>query len=166
LRVAQPVEAPKGSALTARAVRTPHDAPVPGIALPAPYYYSALELDERPLPLTRVEPRFPQGAPETGRLKMRLYLSEAGAVDAIDILETEPSGAFEAAAADAFAAARFRPGYRNGESVKSQVTLEVLFGAPLPAQAPAPPQVLRSASDNPNAYDAPDRVGIKTRRSR
>jgi TonB family protein len=166
LRAVQPVETPGLPAAAERPARGPYDTATPGAALPAPYYYPASELTERPLVLAPVEPRFPDGAPGTGRVKMRLYIGESGRVDAIDIVEAEPAGAFEAAAAEAFAAARFRPGYRNGRSVKSQLSLEVLFGAPLPVPAPLPVEAQRAVPDNPNAYDAPDRAGIKTRRPR
>jgi TonB family protein len=136
-------------------------------ALPAPRYYAVHELDERPLILTHVEPQFPAGiTPGSGRVTLRLYIGEQGGVEAIDALDAEPAGIFEAAAAQAFAAARFRPGMLRGAAVKSTLTLEVLFGAPLPAD----PSVSRSVEGerqraaNPNAADAPDRAGIMMRR--
>jgi len=124
-----------------RAASGSHGAAGAGVPLPQPepYYYRATELTERPAPLARVQPRFPDGAPETGRLKMRLYINENGTVDAIDIMEAEPQGVFEQAAAEAFAAARFRPGHKDGSPVKSQIALEVSFGAPLPLPTPRRP---------------------------
>ena len=124
-----------------RAASGSHGAAGAGVPLPQPepYYYRASELTERPAPLARVQPRFPDGAPESGRLKLRLYINETGTVDAIDITEAEPEGVFEQAAADAFAAARFRPGHKDGSPVKSQVLLEVSFGAPLPLPTPRRP---------------------------
>src|SRR4051812_39022080 len=56
-------------------------------ALPKPYYYRTTELTEPPLTLAAIEPGFPTGAPDTGRLKMRLYISEHGSVDAINITD-------------------------------------------------------------------------------
>jgi protein TonB len=112
--------------------RAPHRGAAPGAPLPAPYYHRTSELSERPAPLERIEPRFPEGAPETGRLKLRLYINERGLVDAVDITEAEPAGVFEEAAAEAFRAARFRPGYKDATPVKSQIALEVRFGEPLP----------------------------------
>jgi TonB family protein len=125
----------------ARAARGSQGAAAAGVPLPQvpPYYYRASELTERPAPLARVQPRFPDGAPETGRLKMRLYINETGTVDAIDITEAEPEGVFEQAAAEAFAAARFRPGHKDGNPVKSQISLEVSFGAPLALPTPRRP---------------------------
>lgn len=112
--------------------RAPHRGAATGMPLPAPYYHRTSELTERPAPLERIEPRFPEWAPETGRLKLRLYINERGLVDAVDIIEAEPAGVFEQAAAEAFAAARFRPGYKDAVPVKSQIALEVRFGEPLP----------------------------------
>jgi outer membrane biosynthesis protein TonB len=63
---------------------------------------------------------------------MRLYINENGLVDAVDIMDAEPAGVFEEAAARAFAAARFRPGHKDASPVKSQIALEVRFGEPLP----------------------------------
>jgi TonB family protein len=124
-----------------RAASGSHGTAGAGVPLPQPepYYYRASELTERPAPLARVQPRFPDGAPESGRLKLRLYINETGTVDAIDITEAEPEGVFEQAAAEAFAAARFRPGHKDGSPVKSQILLEVSFGAPLPLPTPRRP---------------------------
>jgi len=130
LRAAPPVEAPSRQASTS--ARAPHRGAAPGAPLPAPYYHRTSELTERPAPLEQIEPRFPDGAPETGRLKLRLYFYERGLVDAVDITEAEPAGVFEKAAAEAISAARFRPGYKDSIPVKSQVALEVRFGEPLP----------------------------------
>jgi protein TonB len=131
----RPASAPTGPA------RGSHEAAAAGVPLPQPepYYYRTSELTERPAPLARVQPRFPDGAPESGRLKMRLYINETGTVDAIDITEAEPEGVFEQAAAEAFAAARFRPGHKDGNPVKSQISLEVSFGAPLALPTPRRP---------------------------
>ena len=135
-------------------------------ALPAPLYYAPEELDERPLILQQVEPQWPGGAtPGSGHVHLQLYLGERGQVDAVEILESYPSGAFDAAAKEAFAGARFRPGMLSGAPVKSRVRLELLFGTSLPSD----PRLSRSVDGeraplaNPNAADAPDRAGIKLR---
>ena len=162
LRAVPPAEAPPRPAPPSpRLARGSYDAP-PGTPLLTPYYFRAAELTERPAPLARVEPRFPNGAPDTGRLKLRLYINEAGAVDTIDIIEAEPAGVFEEAAAQAFAAARFRPGHKDGSPVKSQIALEVRFGEPLPSL----PVAVAQAEQPLKTHDAPDRTGINTRRSR
>ena len=137
-----------------------------GAALPKPYYHPASELTERPLPLAAIEPSFPAGAPPTGRVKIRLYISEQGGVDAIDITEAEPAGEFEQSTLQAFSEARFRPGYKDGIAVRSQLALEVRFGEPLPMPAQRRDLAALAPPENPNAYDAPGRIGIKTRRAR
>jgi len=141
LQAAPPAVAPAKPASAAARARGSQGAAAAGVPLPQPepYYYRTSELTERPAPLARVQPRFPDGAPETGRLKMRLYINENGTVDAIDITEAEPEGVFEQAAAEAFAAARFRPGHKDGNPVKSQISLEVSFGAPLALPTPRRP---------------------------
>jgi TonB family protein len=156
----------KRAAASPRAKARSLDRPGLGASLPMPYYHPASDLTEPPLPLAAIQPRFPEGASATGRVKIRLYISEHGSVDAVRITEAEPVGEFEQAAVQAFTEARFRPGYKDGTAVRSQLALEVRFGEPLPM--PSQPQNVAALRlpENPNAYDAPDRVGIKTRRAR
>ncbi len=164
LRAPQPAQTS-----TKPAAASPHgkqNGPSRGAGLPGPYYYPATELTERPLPLAAIEPGFPDGAPATGRVKIRLYISAQGAVDAVDITEAEPAGEFEQATVQAFREARFRPGYKSGKAVRSQLALEVRFGEPLPMPAQQRDLATLVLPENPNAYDAPDRIGIKTRRAR
>ena len=102
---------------------------VPG----APRYLAAHELDRRPQILSHVEPHFPALAlVPTGRVVLRLYIDETGGVDALAAESADRTGAFEAAAREAFAAARFLPGMKDGVPVKALVRVEVLFGSPHP----------------------------------
>jgi protein TonB len=111
------------------------DLPSAGV-LAAPVYYPVNQLEQRPLIKVHVEPVFPPGAPaSSGRVVLRLYIGGQGEVEKISIVAAEPPGAFEKSALDAFAAARFTPGIRNGAPVRSLVTIEVLFGAPAPPSA-------------------------------
>lgn len=151
-------------------VEQPKAVPAPAVprvqALPAPRYYAAEELDERPLILADVEPRWPGGAtPGAGHVRLQLFLGEHGAVEAIEILDSYPAGAFDAAAKEAFALAKFRPGMLAGAPVKSRVRLELLFGGTLPADAGPwrSAEGERTVPANPNAADAPDRAAIKVR---
>jgi protein TonB len=132
VRAAPVVQAPLRPVRDSRPAARGSAAAPPGVPLPAPYYFRSSELTERPAPLERVEPRFPPGAPDIGRLKLRLYINESGLVDAVHVTEAEPEGVFEEAAIQAFAAARFRPGHKDRVPVKSQIALEVRFGEPLP----------------------------------
>ena len=101
--------------------------------LPLPRWFSAAELDERPLIESHVEPQFPALAlAPTGRVVLRLYVDESGRVDRIAVESGDPTGAFEQAAREAFGAARFRPGRKAGVAVKSLLRIEVNFGSPHP----------------------------------
>lgn len=161
---AQPAPKPAPVQLEKRAPSRPASA---GATLPKPHYYRASELSERPLPLQVIEPKLPLDTVAlTGRLKLRVYINEHGSVDAVDVIEADPADEFEKPVVQAFTEARFRPGYKDGVAVRSQIALEVRFGEPLPPLARMPEQVARALPENPNAYDAPDRIGIKTRRPR
>lgn len=164
--LAPPAEAPAGSSAV-RAGDEPSAAVIP--VAPLPKYYAAHELDQRPLPLSHIEPQFPAGAPvHSGFVKLRLYVSAQGRVEEIDIFESQPAGVFEAAAAQAFASARFSPGMRRGKAVPAVMTLELQFGTPQEVD----PRVARSAEgerarpENPNAADAPDRAAVRKRPAR
>ena len=99
----------------------------------APRYLAAHELDRRPQIVSHVEPQFPALAlVPSGRVVLRLYIDEQGSVDSVAAETVDGNGAFEAAAREAFAAARFLPGIKDGVPVKALVRLEVLFGSPHP----------------------------------
>lgn len=118
---------PAPSRLAAPSTKTAH----------AARYLAAHELDRRPQILSHVEPHFPALAlVPTGRVVLRIYIDETGAVDAVAAESADRTGAFEAAAREAFAAARFLPGMRDGVRVKALVRVEVLFGSPHPENAP------------------------------
>ena len=122
-----PAEAEPQSAAPATLAAPPTRAPR------APRYLAAHELDRRPQILSHVEPRFPALAlVPTGRVVLRLYIDETGAVDAVAAESADRTGDFEAAAREAFAAARFLPGIKDGAPVKALVRVEVLFGSPHP----------------------------------
>jgi TonB family protein len=164
LRAVQPAQPSISPAPSPRQRAGSQDGIAPGAALPRPYYHPASELTERPLPLAAIEPSFPYGAPPTGRLKIRVYINEQGSVDTVEITDAEPAGEFEEATLQAFKEARFRPGYKDGTAVRSLLALEVRFGEPFPM--PVQREVIAAVPENPNAFDAPGRLGIKTRRAR
>jgi TonB family protein len=107
--------------------RPPRATPVP------PRYFAVHELDRRPQILSHVEPYFPALAlAPAGRVVLRLYVDETGGVDTVAVESADRTGAFEDAAREAFAAARFLPGMKDGAAVKALVRVEVLFGSPHP----------------------------------
>jgi len=122
-----------GARRDAGAARRTAPAPL-GVAAPS-RYLPADELDERPLVRTPVQPSFPQFAPASGRVVVRLYINEAGRVDEVRPLRSDPAGVFDAAAIEAFKGAQFTPGRKDGVAVKSALAVELLFGEAPPAQA-------------------------------
>lgn len=96
-------------------------------------YYVARELDVRPAPRSPVEPAYPNDAylrDISGRVLVRLYIGESGAVEKAVIVQAEPPGYFEEAVQQAFRAARFTPAMKHGRPVKAQVVLEVRYDSP------------------------------------
>jgi len=96
-------------------------------------YYLARELDVRPAPRSHIEPAYPNDAflrDVSGRVVVRLFISESGAVDKALIVHAEPAGYFEEAVQQAFRAARFAPAMKNGRAVKAEVVLEVHYDSP------------------------------------
>lgn len=103
--------------------------------LPAARYYTTRELDVRPGILVRVEPEYPEAAARrflSGRVVARLLIDESGAVEKVLIVSAEPPGYFEASAQQAFFAARFTPGMKDGRPVRVQMLLEISFDSPPP----------------------------------
>ena len=103
--------------------------------LPAARHYTTRELDVRPGILVRVEPEYPEAAARrflSGRVVARLLIDESGAVEKVLIVSAEPPGYFEASAHQAFLAARFTPGMKDGRPVRVQMLLEISFDSPPP----------------------------------
>lgn len=108
-----------------------------GLPLPAARYYRPSELDVRPQIMTRVNPAYPEAAARRflgGKVVLRLDVDETGKVERARALKAQPSGYFESSAEEAFLAARFTPGLKDGRPVKVQLRLEVSFdSAPPPS---------------------------------
>jgi TonB family protein len=90
-----------------------------------PHYYRGSELDYGPAPLTPIEPAAAVKTP--GRVIARVLINESGGADAVRIEASEPLAVFDEAVKAAFGAARYRPGMKEGRSVKSQMLVEVVF---------------------------------------
>ena len=97
-----------------------------------PTWHSAKQLDELPQPLDAIRPKLAQirgeGA-EQGRVVLQLLIDENGVVTDASVLEADPQGDFAARALAAGREARFRPGTKQGRTVKSRVLLELSYGA-------------------------------------
>jgi TonB family protein len=102
-----------------------------GKASVAKHYYRPSELDVKPGIMVHVEPRYPVQAEQDsigGRVVAQLFLREDGTVEKVSIVRAEPPGYFEYSVEQAFSAARFTPGMKDGQAVKVQMALEVSFG--------------------------------------
>jgi protein TonB len=97
---------------------------------PDPVYYGARDLDVLPMPMMPLRFGSPEqgaNAPIAGRVLLSVKIDAAGTVDQVAVLAAEPPGQFEAHALKTLAGARFSPGRRAGEAVKSQVTVGVEY---------------------------------------
>jgi TonB family protein len=104
--------------------------------LPGPQYFSASELDQRPLPITNITLDYPEGV----RLRevavvARILINEEGHADEVQILSPATEGGFDRLVQRAFGGATYQPGRRNNRPVKSQITVEVKF---VPEREPDP----------------------------
>lgn len=113
---------PSASAEHARA-----DEEAARLARHASYGLASL-LDVPPVPLSDIQPEYPESAGnQQGTVVLRLFISASGDVDELVVVRALPSGFFEEAALTAFATARFSPGMHHGRAVKSQMAVEVQF---------------------------------------
>ena len=93
-----------------------------------PVYYSARELDVYPTPLEPLRFEYPAHlarTPLAGNVRVKVMVSESGAVDSVAVVAAEPAGWFEEHTRAALMSARFYPGRRAGRTVRSQITVNV-----------------------------------------
>jgi len=94
----------------------------------APDYLPANLLNVGPRPLQDIEPEYPEAAnSRSGKVVLRLLISDTGHVDDVAVVRAHPPGVFDASALEAFSKALFSPGLAGGIAVKSQMTVEVEF---------------------------------------
>jgi len=72
-------------------------------------------------------PDDPEMAHLSGKVHLRLKIEADGRVVDADVVSSTPPGVFDAAARDAFRAARFSPARIKGRPVRALVLIEVLF---------------------------------------
>jgi TonB family protein len=89
-------------------------------------YFTASELDHRPVPLLPIEPRYPGAADgRVGRVVLNLFIDQDGHVDKVVLVSGDHP--FDESAMWAFVQARFSPGVRRGAAVKSQMLIEITY---------------------------------------
>jgi TonB family protein len=102
-------------------------------------YYRNSEVDVQAVPISRGPLIFPELAYVSrlaGTVKARIYISEKGEIDSVEIVEVAPRrGIFEDAALEALRQVRYQPAQLAGQPVKSQKLIEVTFN---PYEEPAP----------------------------
>lgn len=118
----------------------PRDA---GGPLSGPRYLNMKEVDQRPAPVTHINPVYPPEAGQLeGRVVVRLLIDENGGIDRIEIVSAEPPGWFERPTLEAFGNARYQAALKSNVRVKSQLTFEVKYAReeapPSPDRLPPP----------------------------
>ena len=117
----------------ATAVAAPVSSPSRGIVVPLardPNYYSARQLEVYPQPTELIRPPYPAAALDAhvnGEVTLLLLIDEFGVVTEASVVKADPPGYFEDATVNAFRAARFKPGRRDGHAVKSRVQIKVNY---------------------------------------
>lgn len=94
-------------------------------------YFSTSELQERPVPEEPIIIPFPD-APFSGQKMtaiLLLYIGADGAVERVEIDQSELPPEFEQAAIDTFIRAKMRPGIKDGKPVPVRMKIEVGFEA-------------------------------------
>jgi TonB family protein len=105
---------------------------------PASQYLPASQLDRRPAPNSEINPVPPKGSESRGgRVVARVLINESGKADRVIVESSEPRGLFDASVVAAFGTALYRPGYKSGVAVKSQMRVEVRIEPQDPSPAPA-----------------------------
>lgn len=88
------------------------------------------ELDEKPRPLNRLKPLYPQHAKMRkieGFVVVDFVVGEDGTARSIEVFSEQPSSVFTQAAIDAIARWRFSPGTKSGKPVAARVRQKVQF---------------------------------------
>ena len=96
----------------------------------SPYYYPPEWLTQRPVPLSSITPRYPEGIEGiAGRVRLLLLIDESGVVNNFHVLQSEPPGLFEEESIIAFTQAKYGAGRLGTLSVKSQFIVDIEFSA-------------------------------------
>lgn len=88
------------------------------------------QVDTPPVPVSKVEPEFPEAAREmgvSGRVLLRFLVKTDGSVSKESVVEARPPGVFNRSALKAIAKWKFKPGRYKGKVVATWVELPVRF---------------------------------------
>jgi TonB family protein len=96
-----------------------------------PRYYRNREVDVQALPVSSgplVYPELAYVSKLRGTVRARVFISESGVVESVQIVEVQPRrGIFEEAALTALRQVRYKPAEIRGTPVRSQKMIEVKF---------------------------------------
>jgi TonB family protein len=113
----------------------PQPAPAPTLGIdvlpiPAPAYYTSDQLTRRPQPVAPPKLELPPQLTSSfasGKVILKLWINELGAVTSVDIEQSDVPEAVSAIAAATFAKMRFVPGELNGRPVSALMRIEVTY---------------------------------------
>ncbi|HUG78360.1 MAG TPA: energy transducer TonB [Burkholderiales bacterium] len=114
-------------------VGKPPAAPAPQAHAPATLperYFTAREVDTPARPRVTVPLIYPEDAliwKLRGVVRLRVFISERGTVDSVQVVRAEPPGEFEDAAIAATRRLVYDPALKDGRAVRSQKLIEVTF---------------------------------------
>jgi protein TonB len=96
-----------------------------------PRYYRSREVHVQAVPVSSAPLVYPELAYVSklrGTVRARVFISEEGVVESVQVVEAKPRrGVFEAAALEALRQVRYQPAEIAGVRVKSQKLIEVKF---------------------------------------
>lgn len=119
---------PAGVVPAAAAAPSASGAPI-GIGIDTTWYL-ARQVDKAAHAADSIVPDYPPEARrrnQEGSLKLMLRIDDLGRVRDVEVIEADPPGVFDAAALEAFQAARFHPAMKDGRPVRYQAYIRVLF---------------------------------------
>jgi TonB family protein len=107
--------------------------------VPAPRYFSAREVSERPEVIGDVSdlPGDFAVIPDSGRLVLVLRINEGGTVDGVEVATSQVSRQLQEIVVRQFGSARFVPAKKDGVAVKSRLKIEVIVKPPPSGATPS-----------------------------
>lgn len=99
------------------------------LPIPAPVFYPAEQLSKKPQPTMATDLEAPEVTPliASGRIILKLWISDLGEVVEVQIEKTNMPLAFSRVAIAGFKRLRFTPGLRDGHPVGSTMRIEVTY---------------------------------------
>jgi hypothetical protein len=99
------------------------------LPIPAPAYFTTDQLTKRPQPTSQPRLLAPELGPAipSGKIILKLWISELGNVVSTEVETSELPDAISASAAAAFGKLRFEPGQINGRPVGALMRIEVIY---------------------------------------